>query len=63
MSLKLWWVSQVTQTVESVCNAGDPVSIPGQGNSLEKSMAMYFGILAWRITWTEETCGLQSMGW
>ena len=29
---------------------------------LEKGMATYFSILAWRIPWTEETGGLQSMG-
>ena len=25
-------------------------------------MATYSSILAWRIPWTEEPCGLQSMG-
>ena len=29
---------------------------------LEKRMATYSGILAWRILWTEETGRLQSMG-
>ena len=29
---------------------------------LEKEMATYSGILAWRIPWTEELCGLQSTG-
>ena len=29
---------------------------------LEKGMATHSSILAWRITWTEEHCGLQSMG-
>ena len=29
---------------------------------LEKEMATHSSILAWRIPWTEETCGLQSMG-
>ena len=29
---------------------------------LEKSMATLSGILAWRIPWTEEPGGLQSMG-
>ena len=28
----------------------------------EKGMATYFSILAWRIPWTEEPGGLQSMG-
>ena len=29
---------------------------------LEKGMAAHSGILAWRIPWTEEPGGLQSMG-
>ena len=29
---------------------------------LEKGMATHSGILAWRIPWTEEPGGLQSMG-
>ena len=29
---------------------------------LEKEMATHSGILAWRIPWTEEPDGLQSMG-
>ena len=29
---------------------------------LEKEVAFHFGILAWEIPWTEELCGLQSMG-
>ena len=34
----------------------------GQENPLEKEMATHFNILAWRISWTEEPGGLQSMG-
>ena len=35
----------------------------GQGDPLEKNgMATYSSILAWRISWTEESSGLQSMG-
>ena len=29
---------------------------------LEKGMAIHSNILAWRISWTEESGGLQSMG-
>ena len=29
---------------------------------LEKEMATYFSILAWKIPWTEEPGSLQSMG-
>ena len=34
----------------------------GQKNPLEKDMATHSSILAWRIPWTEEPGGLQSMG-
>ena len=47
---------------ESTCNAGNPSLIPGLGRSLEKGMATHSSILAWRIPWTEEPDGLQSMG-
>ena len=34
----------------------------GQEDALEKGMATHTSILAWRIPWTEEAGGLQSMG-
>ena len=34
----------------------------GWGHPLEKGMATHSSILAWRIPWTEEPGGLQSMG-
>ena len=34
----------------------------GQEDPLEKGMATQSSILAWRIPWTEEPSGLQSMG-
>ena len=34
----------------------------GQEDPLEKEMATHSRILAWRIPWTEEPSGLQSMG-
>ena len=34
----------------------------GQEDPLEKGIATYSSILAWRISWTEEPSGLQSMG-
>ena len=46
-------------------NAGeirDAGSIPGSGNPLDGGMATHSSILAWRIPWTEEPGGLQSMG-
>ena len=46
-------------------NAGDKRGmglIPGLGGSLEKEMATHSSILAWRIPWTEQPDGLQSVG-
>ena len=40
----------------------DMGSIPGTGDPLEKGMATHSSIPAWRIPWTEEPGGLQSMG-
>ena len=34
----------------------------GQEDPLEKEMATHSSILAWKIPWTEELGGLQSMG-
>ena len=46
----------------SSADAGDVGSIPGQEDPLEEGMATHASILAWRIPWTEEPGGLQSMG-
>ena len=37
------------------------VQFQGQEDSLEKGMATHSSIFAWRIPWTEEPGGLQSM--
>ena len=34
----------------------------GWEDPLEKGIATHSSVLAWRIPWTEETGGLQSMG-
>ena len=47
---------------ESACNAGDRVQSLGWEESLEKEMAVHSSILAWRIPWTEDPGGLQSIG-
>ena len=56
---------------ESACNAGDlgpipgfnsSIRFPGWEDSLEKEMAIHSSILAWKLPWTEEPGGLQSMG-
>ena len=38
------------------------VQSPGQEDALEKKMATYSSILAWKISWTVEAGGPQSMG-
>ena len=47
---------------KSVCNAGDLGLIPGLRRSPEEGMTTHSSILAWRIPWTEQPGGLQSMG-
>ena len=55
--------SLVAQWVKNPpANAGDSVLTPGLGRSLEKEMITHSTILVWRIPWTEEPGGLQSMG-
>ena len=34
----------------------------GWEDTLEEDMATHFGIVAWRISWTEEPGGLQPLG-
>ena len=58
--------SQVALVVKnlpaSVGDIGDMGLIPDQEDPLEKDMATHSSILAWRIPWTEESDGLQSIG-
>ena len=44
-------------TIQETC-----IQSLGQEDPLEKEMATHSSILAWRIPWTEEPSGLQSMG-
>ena len=43
-------------------NAGDLGSVPGLGRSLGEGNGTHSSALAWKIPWTEEPGGLQSMG-
>ena len=47
---------------ESDCSVGDLGLILGSEDALEKGTATHSCLLAWRIPWTEEPGGLQSMG-
>ena len=42
--------------------AGNLGLIPGREDPLEEEMAAHSSIRAWRIPWTEEPGGLQSLG-
>ena len=54
-----WWLR--ASEPASACNAGDLGSIPGWEDPLEEEMATYSGIIAWKMPWTEEPGGLQSI--
>ena len=47
---------------ELAYNAETRIQSLGQEDPLEKGIATHSSILAWRIPWTEEPGGLQSMG-
>ena len=52
----------MAQTVkESAFNAGDQVQFLGWEDPTEKGMETHSSILAWRIPWTKEPGGPQSM--
>ena len=46
---------------ESACQLGDADSIPGSRSSPGEGDAIHSSILAWKIPWTEEAGGPQSM--
>ena len=52
----------VTNLPGSAGDARDAGSVPGLGRSLGVEMAICCSILVWKISWTEEAGGLQSMG-
>ena len=58
--LTFYWVVQVVNNLPAMWETW--VLSLGQEDSLEKEMATHFSILAWKITWTEEAGGLQSVG-
>ena len=56
-------VSLVTQTVMNLLTICETrVRSLGREEPLEKGMETHSSVLAWRIAWTEEPGGLQSMG-
>ena len=56
-------ISLVAQIVKNLTVMQETlVQSLGQEDPLEKGMATHSSILTWRIPWTEEPGGLQSMG-
>ena len=57
------WASLVAKRVKILPDMGETgVGSLGREDPLEKGMATHSSIVAWRIPWTEELGGLQSMG-
>ena len=57
------WSSLVAQTVKNLPTMQETwLRSLGWEDPLEEGMATHSSILAWRIPWTEEPGGLQSMG-
>ena len=61
--MELCWASLVAQLVKNLPVVQETrVRSLGWEDPLEKEMATHSSILAWKISWTEEPGGLQSMG-
>ena len=57
------WASLVAQSVKNLPAVQETqVQSLGWEDPLEKEMTTHSSILAWKISWTEEPGGLQSMG-
>ena len=54
------WVAQVVKNLP--VRQDTQAWFLGQEDQLEKEMATHSSILAWKVPWTEEPSGLQSMG-
>ena len=61
--LQYSWASLVAQTVKNLLVMQETwVRSLGWEDAQEEGIATRSSILAWRLPWTEEPCGLQSMG-
>ena len=57
------WASLAAQMVKNLPAMQETWVQPrGREDPLEKGMAIHSSVLTWRIPWTEESGGLQSMG-
>ena len=60
--MELYWAFLVAQMVKNLPAVQETwVRSQGWEDSLEKGMATHSSFLAWKIPWTEEPGGLQSM--
>ena len=57
-----WGFPGGSETKDSACNVGDLGSIPGLGRSPGEGSGNPLHYSCWRIPWTEEPGGLQSVG-
>ena len=63
MKKRYLYVTDVAQAIKSLSAMQETrVRFLGWEDALEKEMATHSSVLAWRISWTEEPGGLQSMG-
>ena len=63
LNMAHYWASLVAQRLKRLPPMQETwVRSLGREDPLEKEMATHSSILAWRIPWTEEPVGLQSMG-
>ena len=64
ISLLYTWASLVAQVVKNLPARQETwVQSLGWEDPRKEGLATHASILAWRIPWTEELGGLQSMGW
>ena len=59
---KLGVQEKLLMKIESPAVKETQVRSLGWGDPLEKEMVTHSSVLAWRISWTEEPGGLQSVG-
>ena len=59
-SLKIFPVAQMVKNLSAMQET--QVQSLGREDPLEKGMATHSSIVAWRLSWTEEPGGLQSVG-
>ena len=58
----MFWASLVAQSVKNLPAVQETwFRSLGWEDPLEKEMTTHSSVLAWKISWTEEPCGLQSM--